>query len=152
MEIIIAGVGGESLKYKLERLELIQPCYFRLFQRADETMIFAAQQRPQVVIADYRLPDIDGLSVLYRVRHVSPDSIRILCGVDAAARQFGSVLHDLYAYVDARTDPSDLSAIVNIALTSFREHQPRGALDAVSEIDDWVGTVNAPSLVTALPQ
>lgn len=51
---------------------------FLIFKSASEGLNSLKYQKIDIVIADYFLPDMDGLTFLKKVRENSPDTIRIL--------------------------------------------------------------------------
>jgi DNA-binding NtrC family response regulator len=113
MDNLIIGVGGRCFQNKLERLQLQPGVSLRLFQRGGEALFCIEQCRPELIIVDYRLPDIDGLSFMFRVRRIAPDSQRILCGLDSATQSLAATTLNLFACVDAAVDADDLARIIN---------------------------------------
>ncbi|MBN1379055.1 MAG: hypothetical protein JXA04_07445 [Gammaproteobacteria bacterium] len=125
MDRLVIGVGGTRFRQKLEQLSLQQQYSLSLFQRADETIFYILQHPPQLIVADYRLPDIDGLSFLCRVRRISPDSLRVLHGVDASTQRLTSAALNLFACIDAAVDVATLATILNKALPPTDDHSEK---------------------------
>jgi len=58
----------------------------RLARSAEEALSFLSEETPAIVISDYRLPGLDGVSFLERVREVNPFVKRILFTGEAVWR------------------------------------------------------------------
>lgn len=77
----------------------------------------AAQLRPDVLLLDLNMPDLDGIEVLQRVRRVAPETrVLILSGIHADARVFATVEAGVDGYIvkDATTAEL-LNAIRSVA-------------------------------------
>jgi DNA-binding NtrC family response regulator len=53
-------------------------CHLLALESAEEGMEALKEQSYDIIIADYRLPDMDGLEFLGRIQETHPDAIKIL--------------------------------------------------------------------------
>jgi DNA-binding NtrC family response regulator len=53
-------------------------CYLRTFETAEEGMEAVKQQAYDIVISDYKLPGMDGLEFLKRVKEKQPNAFEVL--------------------------------------------------------------------------
>lgn len=71
-----------------------------------EGVRLASELRPEVILLDLNIPDLDGIEVFQRVRHTSPQSrVLILSGIHADSRVFATVEAGVDGYIvkDATT-------------------------------------------------
>jgi DNA-binding NarL/FixJ family response regulator len=72
---------------------------------------------PDVVLMDLRLPDVDGLTCLQRIRERYPDVKVVLFSAVAEPHEILRALeHGACAYVAKSIDPSDLAAVLRQAV------------------------------------
>ena len=106
MDKLIVGVGNRGFQQKLEQLCLQPDASLYLFQHGGEALCCVEQYTPGLIVADYRLPDIDGLSFMYRVGQIAPGAQRILYGLDNTFQQqiplFACVIGDGLAQAVSR--------------------------------------------------
>ncbi len=125
MDNLLVGVGGAEFSQRFQRLVSQQSYKLRLFKRADEAFVFALRYQPKLVFADYRLPDIDGISFLYRVKRELPNSVRILCVTNDQAYTTALTATGDYYHINLVTDTLVLSDLIdNALLFTKKQHIP----------------------------
>jgi DNA-binding NarL/FixJ family response regulator len=74
-----------------------------------------AEQRPDVLVLDARLPDLDGVEVARRVRAAFPDvAVLIFTGYQQAAEQAAFLRLGVRGYLHKTISPHDLMAAIRI--------------------------------------
>ena len=94
---------------------------------------FIGQTGPDLVLLDIRMPGIDGLTVLERIRERYPHvKVAILSGVDDPSVIQAAFGRGAAAYIVKHVDPRDLPSALRQAVegTVF---QPLGALESVTK-------------------
>lgn len=87
----------------------------------EEALGIMDQREIDVLISDYQMPGIDGLELMERVRHTSPDTVRILFSgrvdLTAVARAFnGGLIHRFV--LKPWQDDEEIVSAVHLALRS----------------------------------
>jgi two-component system, NtrC family, response regulator AtoC len=74
-----------------------------------------------LVLLDYRLPDGDGLTVLRRIKEITPDTLVILMtAFSSVENAVEAIKHGAYNYLNKPFDLDDVAAIVEKALETSR--------------------------------
>ena len=105
---------------------------YRVFDAAtgNDGVAQAAQRKPDVVLLDLGLPDLDGLTVLKRIREWSKVPILILSVRDQVEEKIAALDSGANDYVTKPFDSGELLARLRAAL---RHGQPQGA-DAIFRV------------------
>ncbi len=79
---------------------------------------FLENNRADVVISDYLMPDIDGITFLARVKHLQPQATRILLTGYADKENAIKAINDvgLYQYIEKPWENEDLKLIIRNGL------------------------------------
>jgi two-component system KDP operon response regulator KdpE len=107
---------------------------FRVIEASNgsEGILESAQRKPDVILLDLGLPDIDGVSVLKRIREWSAVPIIILSVRDQEAEKVEALDAGADDYVTKPFNSAELLARLRVVL---RRSQPQGA-DAVFQLGD----------------
>ena len=109
-----------------------------------EALARLAQESCDVLLADIKMPGMDGLELLERVREVAPDTVVIIMTaygtVDYAVR---ALKHGAYDFVKKPFDPDDLARLVEKALEHrglvVENVQLKRTLEGMAGFEDIVG-------------
>jgi two-component system KDP operon response regulator KdpE len=96
-------------------------------ERGQEGLVLAAQHRPDIILLDLGLPDLDGQSVLKRLREWCATPVIILTVQDAQAERVAALDNGADDYVTKPFHTGELLARMRAAL----RHSQGQALDAV---------------------
>jgi DNA-binding NtrC family response regulator len=88
------------------------------FTSPAEALDFVRNNRVDVVISDYLMPDIDGITFLSRVKEVQPQATRILLTGYADKENAIKAINDvgLYQYIEKPWENDDLKLIIRNGL------------------------------------
>ena len=104
MHDVLIAVGdttfGKMLQPHVEQSHI----NLQFFECANKAIHFALENRPKMVLANYRLPDIDGISFLSRVRKISPDSFLVLYGSKELSQPVLQSAPHIYACLSNRSE------------------------------------------------
>jgi DNA-binding NtrC family response regulator len=90
----------------------------RGFTSPAEALEFLEKNRADVVVSDYLMPDIDGISFLAKVKHLQPEATRILLTGYADKENAIKAINDvgLYQYIEKPWENEDLKLIIRNGL------------------------------------
>jgi DNA-binding NtrC family response regulator len=90
----------------------------RGFTSPGEALEFVARNRVDVVVSDYLMPDIDGISFLAKVKEIQPQATRILLTGYADKENAIKAINDvgLYQYIEKPWENEDLKLIIRNGL------------------------------------
>lgn len=94
MKILLVD-DDEWIRDSLSLFFEAEGCNLRTFETAEEGMEAVTQQAYDIVISDYKLPGMDGLEFLRRVKEKQPDAFEILitayanCEIEKEADEIG---------------------------------------------------------------
>ncbi|HEX6997146.1 MAG TPA: HD domain-containing phosphohydrolase [Gammaproteobacteria bacterium] len=97
---------------------------FDVFTESDPRAALAALEGPEpfaVIVADMRMPGMDGVELLYQARKRSPDSVRLMLTGDAdRATAVGAVNRgDVYKFLTKPCDAELLRKVVELAVRRY---------------------------------
>jgi len=106
---------------------------FDLFLAEDgETAVnIASQESIDVIVADQRMPGMSGTDVLGKVRHLSPNTIRILLTgyADPAAVESSINVGEVFRFLDKPCPPKILRETLSVAIKAARSTREIMALE-----------------------
>jgi response regulator RpfG family c-di-GMP phosphodiesterase len=109
------------------RNETIRPSLDNLrisaFESAYAAIAFARHTRVDLVVADYRMPEMDGASLLARIRELQPDPPRIILSACADREVLIRGINDaaIFRFMAKPWDPAELKGLVLEALAAGGE-------------------------------
>jgi len=105
------------------------------FTTPAEALTYIESNRVDVIVSDYLMPDMDGISFLAKVKEIQPEATRILLTGYADKENAIKAINDvgLYQYIEK---PWDNDALLNIVRNALEEKSLRHALATkVHELD-----------------
>jgi len=131
---------GESISTYLER----HGCATVVVQSGEEGIRLAEEWSPDVAIVDIRLPGIDGLEVLRRVRELSPTTEVVMMTAHASvASAVEAMKHGAFDYLTKPVDLEELRIVVDKVVTHLRMRRElsylKGRAEAVGYAWEIVG-------------
>ena len=105
------------------------------FLNPEEALEYVKENEVELVISDYLMPQMDGISFLGKVREVKPDVIRIILTGYADKENAIKAINEvgLYQYIEKPWDNDDLLIILNNGLEKRR--LVRGLEQKIGEIN-----------------
>jgi response regulator RpfG family c-di-GMP phosphodiesterase len=88
------------------------------FTSPSEALDYIGEHRVDVVVSDYLMPDIDGISFLARVKDLQPEATRILLTGYADKENAIKAINDvgLYQYIEKPWENEDLKLVIRNGL------------------------------------
>src|SRR5215470_17198689 len=100
----------------------------------EESLQLAEENSPDVVVVDIRLPGIDGLEVLRRIREASPSTEVVMMTAHASiATAVEAMKRGAFDYLNKPLDLDELCVVVDKALAHTRMRRELSYLKARSE-------------------
>ncbi len=108
------------------------PIVVETFTSAAKALARLEEQDFDVVITDYRMPEMDGVEFLQRVIEINPASRRLLMSAYADRSAIVAAINDarIVRFVDKPWDDDNLRAIIDEVLRSRRKGESRSAIAA----------------------
>lgn len=123
MRNVLIAVGDATFKKTLQ-LHLKQSClYPKFFECANDAIHFTLESQPKLVLANYRLPDIDGISFLSRIRRLSPKSFLVLFGSKALVQPVLQSVSSIHACISSKSELIALLHTVEQTLPALQQRQ-----------------------------
>ncbi len=103
-------------------LELETPYHITTFTSAQAALPYVQDHEVDLVIADYLMPELDGISFLSRVRELKPDVPRILLTGYADKENAIKAINEvgLFQYIEKPWENEDLRVIIRNGLEKMQ--------------------------------
>ena len=107
----------------------------RTFQSPTDALEFVRSHEVHLIISDYLMPEMDGISLLARVREVKPDATRIILTGYADKENAIKAINEvgLFQYIEKPWDNADLQIVIRNGLE--KQHLLRSLRAKVEEIN-----------------
>lgn len=99
-------------------------------------MLLAAQEKPDVLLLDLMLPEIDGVEVLRRLKNTGQPPIAIVVSAFFNQQTF-SLCSELGAYYFL-PKPCDVSALVELIRRAYRDKHPHSGAVPLPSSEDYI--------------
>jgi len=88
------------------------------FTKPAEALVYVEENRVDVVVSDYLMPDMDGISFLAKVKALKPEATRILLTGYADKENAIKAINDvgLYQYIEKPWENEDLKLVLRNGL------------------------------------
>lgn len=99
-------------------LELETDYHVVTFNSAKEALAFVKENGVDLVISDYLMPDMDGISFLAKVKEIDPQATRIILTGYADKENAIKAINDvgLFQYIEKPWDNNDLKIVIRNGL------------------------------------
>lgn len=99
-------------------LELETDYHVVTFNSAKEALTFVKENGVDLVISDYLMPDMDGISFLAKVKEIDPQATRIILTGYADKENAIKAINDvgLFQYIEKPWDNNDLKIVIRNGL------------------------------------
>lgn len=92
-----------------------------IFSEAEKALLRSAEIDFDLVISDYRMPEMNGVEFLRMFRNIQPDAVRLIL---SASTEFNTVMHainqaEVFRYIAKPWQADDLKSIIE---TAFERH------------------------------
>lgn len=127
-DITILFIDDEkSILHSLERFLIHEPYHFLFALNGDQALEMMADQAVHIVVTDMKMPGMDGLELLKQVKHLYPDTVRLVL---SGYSQVSSILFainsgEIYKYITKPIDPERFRQTLNDAVDFFLLNQDR---------------------------
>jgi DNA-binding NtrC family response regulator len=143
MKSLIAIVDDESMVVNSLQafFELEGDFEVQGFTDPEELARFAGSHRVDVAISDYRMPGMNGLQLLARIRAIQPEASRVLLTSHADAQSAIAAINDaaLFQYLEKPWDNEQL--LVAVRSGAERSRLLRELSEKVQELDSAHGAL-----------
>lgn len=102
---------------------------FRLASNAEDAVRLIAEQRPNLVMMDVRMPGVDGLQALEQIRSQFPDvPVAIMTAYGTSQTSIDAIRAGAFDYLTKPLDLDQLTAVIDKALAAQRVSDDSGAV------------------------
>lgn len=120
----------ESVLHSLERFLIHEPYRFLYALNGNQALEIMADQAVHVVVTDMKMPGMDGLELLKQVKHLYPDTVRLVL---SGYSQVSSIIFainsgEIYKYITKPIEPEVFRQILNDAINFYLLNQDRQEL------------------------
>lgn len=122
-EIKILCVDDEpNVLNSLKRLFLDNDYIILTATSGQDGLRILEQEHVQIVLSDYRMPGMNGVDFLKAVRHLSPDTVRIVLSGYADTSSIVSAINEgqVYKFIPKPWNDDDLKVTISNALERYR--------------------------------
>jgi diguanylate cyclase (GGDEF)-like protein len=114
----------------LERYLITEPYQKHFISDPEKALSFMAANRVDVVVSDMRMPGIDGLTLLRKVRDAWPETIRIVLSGYSEIAQIIPCINtgEIFRYISKPVEPPELKAMLREALELSLMHRDKKEL------------------------
>jgi DNA-binding NtrC family response regulator len=79
---------------------------------ARDALELISNSKFDIIVSDYRMPEIDGLTLLNRVKEISPETKRIILSGQSEAEVFDEIKKTAHIYISKPCDPEELISAI----------------------------------------
>ncbi|SRR6266545_1012999 len=114
---LVLAVDDDAGILRLLQLELeSQGLRVRTAQSGAESIALAAEEKPDVAVVDLRMPQMDGIETMNKLRESASIPVILLTGMSGTADTISGLNHGADDYVSKPFNPSELGARVRAVL------------------------------------
>ena len=153
MEKILIIDDNNDICLLLERFLTKQGYKTASVQRGDDGLVLLRKETFELVICDFKLPDIDGLEMLRRIKVMHPTTaVIIITGYSDVRMAVQTVKHGAYDYVTKPLYPDEILYTIKAALERRMQslNQPKSSTGTIAAGAAKMGASKTTSAKTSL--
>lgn len=118
MKRIMLVDDERNVLYSLERLLASSECEVECFTDPEQALVRAHTATFDLIISDYRMPGMDGVELLRRLKAMQPDAMRIILSAYGDRQDILDAINEaeIYRYISKPWEALDLKQTIDSAL------------------------------------
>ncbi|WP_027359545.1 ATPase, T2SS/T4P/T4SS family [Desulforegula conservatrix] len=106
------------------------------YESADQALVQIAENKPHVIVSDFRMPGMNGADFLKKIKELYPQTIRIMLTGHADVNAVMGAINEgaVYKFITKPWDDNDLRLSISLALEKFELVEENKSLKHQAEI------------------